>query len=148
GFVVGLDYTNPYLSPFEEFQRFKQHPIIRPLLEGGKRISYGARALNEGGLQSIPRLSFPGGMLVGDAAGFLNVAKIKGNHTAMKSGMVAAEALFNHLAQNAPGPEVISYAERLKESWVWRELLEVRNIRPSFHTGLLPGLAYSAVESF
>ena len=92
GFVVGLDYENPFLSPFEEFQRFKQHPLIRTLLEGGKRISYGARALSEGGYQSIPRLTFPGGLLVGDAAGFLNVPKIKGNHTAMKSGMIAAES--------------------------------------------------------
>ena len=89
GFVVGLDYRNPYLSPFEEFQRFKQHPAIRPTFEGGQRISYGARALSEGGLQSIPRLTFPGGLLVGDTAGFLNVPKIKGSHTAMKSGMIA-----------------------------------------------------------
>ena len=102
GFVVGLDYQNPYLSPFEEFQRFKRHPLICPLLEGGKRISYGARALSEGGLQSIPRLSFPGGLLIGDTAGFLNVPKIKGNHTAMKSGMIAAEAVFDHLAGDRP----------------------------------------------
>ena len=97
GFVVGLDYENPYLSPYEEFQKFKQHPHIRKLLEGGKRISYGARALSEGGLQSIPKLTFPGGLLIGDAAGFLNVPKIKGNHTAMKSGMIAAEALADFL---------------------------------------------------
>ena len=103
GFVVGLDYENPYLSPFEEFQRWKQHPLIRALLEGGKRISYGARALSEGGFQSIPRLTFPGGLLIGDTAGFLNVPKIKGNHTAMKSGMVAAEAFFDHLAPTMRG---------------------------------------------
>jgi electron-transferring-flavoprotein dehydrogenase len=101
GFVVGLDYENPYLSPFEEFQRFKQHPLIKGLLTGGKRIGYGARALSEGGLQSVPRLTFPGGLIAGDAAGFLNVPKIKGNHAAMKSGMVAAEALFDHLAKDA-----------------------------------------------
>ncbi|HYD65565.1 NAD(P)/FAD-dependent oxidoreductase, partial [Azospirillum sp.] len=94
GFVVGLDYANPHLSPFEEFQRYKTHPAIRPTFEGGRRIAYGARALSEGGFQSIPKLTFPGGVLVGDAAGFLNVPKIKGNHTAMKSGMVAAEAVF------------------------------------------------------
>ncbi len=98
GFVIGLDYKNPYLNPFEEFQRFKTHPAIRPFFEGGRRISYGARALNEGGFQSIPRLDFPGGALIGCAAGFLNVPKIKGSHTAMKSGMVAAEAMFRRLA--------------------------------------------------
>jgi len=147
GFVVGLDYENPYLSPFEEFQRFKQHPVIRSLLEGGKRISYGARALSEGGLQSLPRLTFPGGLLIGDAAGFLNVPKIKGNHTAMKSGMVAAEALFAHLIQGAPVPEVLGYPTKLKQSWLWKELYGVRNIRPAFHAGLVPGLLYSAFDN-
>src|ERR1700722_828115 len=132
GFVVGLDYENPYLSPFEEFQRFKQHPLIRPLLEGGKRISYGARAISKGGYQSIPRLTFPGGLLAGDAAGFLNVPKIKGNHTAMKSGMIAAEALFAHLSRLNPPPEVEDYQDRLENSWLWYELFHVRNIRPSF----------------
>src|SRR6478752_4017120 len=95
GFVVGLDYTNPFLSPFEEMQRYKTHPAIRTILEGGRRIAYGARALSEGGFQSIPKLVFPGGALIGDTAGFLNVPKIKGTHTAMKSGMVAAEAAFD-----------------------------------------------------
>ena len=147
GFVVGLDYQNPYLSPFEEFQRFKQHPLIRNLLEGGKRVSYGARALSEGGLQSIPQLTFPGGLIVGDAAGFLNVAKIKGNHTAMKSGMVAAEALFDHLGASAPAPEVSDYRARLEKSWLWKELYGVRNIRPAFDLGLLPGLIYSAFDT-
>ena len=147
GFVVGLDYRNPYLSPFEEFQRFKQHPLIRGLLEGGKRISYGARALSEGGLQSIPRLTFPGGLIVGDAAGFLNVPKIKGNHTAMKSGMVAAEALFDHLGASTPAPEVSDYRARLEKSWLWSELYGVRNIRPAFDLGLLPGLIYSAFDN-
>ena len=105
GFVIGLDYKNPFLNPFEEFQRFKTHPAIRPFFEGGRRIAYGARALNEGGFQSIPRLDFPGGALIGDAAGFLNVPKIKGSHTAMKSGMVAAETIFRRLSGDA-GAEV------------------------------------------
>lgn len=147
GFVVGLDYENPYLSPFEEFQRFKQHSLIRGLLEGGKRISYGARALSEGGIQSIPRLTFPGGLLIGDAAGFLNVPKIKGNHTAMKSGMVAAEALFDHLGMDNATPEVTSYRKRLENSWLWTELYGVRNIRPSFRWGMLIGLIYSAIDT-
>jgi electron-transferring-flavoprotein dehydrogenase len=147
GFVVGLDYQNPYLSPFEEFQRFKQHPRIRELLTGGKRISYGARALSEGGLQSIPRLSFPGGILIGDTAGFLNVAKIKGNHTAMKSGMVAAEALFDHLARGDANADVLDYEPRLKKSWLWEELRGVRNIRPSFRGGLIAGMVYSAIDT-
>ena len=98
GFVVGLDYPNPWLSPFDEFQRFKTHPAVRQMLEGGKRIAYGARALNEGGIQAVPKLVFPGGALIGDCAGFLNVPKIKGTHTAMKSGMVAAEAAAEVLA--------------------------------------------------
>jgi electron-transferring-flavoprotein dehydrogenase len=147
GFVVGLDYANPWLSPFEEFQRFKTHPSIAPFLKGGRRIAYGARALSEGGFQSIPALSFPGGVLVGDTAGFLNVPKIKGSHTAMKSGMVAAEAVFDHLAAGKSG-SVADYRERLSETWVWRELKKVRNIRPSFKFGLLAGMAYSALETF
>jgi electron-transferring-flavoprotein dehydrogenase len=145
GFVVGLDYENTYLSPFEEFQRFKQHPHIRKLLEGGKRLSYGARALSEGGYQSIPKLTFPGGLLIGDAAGFLNVPKIKGNHTAMKSGIVAADALFDHLGQD--GSEVTSYRQKLEQSWLWAELYGVRNIRPSFRAGLWLGLIYSAIDT-
>jgi len=145
GFVVGLDYENPYLSPFEEFQRFKQHPHIRALLEGGKRLSYGARALSEGGIQSLPKLTFPGGLLIGDAAGFLNVPKIKGNHTAMKSGIVAAEVLFDHLADDAS--EVMDYRTRLEKSWLWKELYGVRNIRPSFRAGLFAGMLYSAFDN-
>ncbi len=144
GFVIGLDYKNPYLNPFEEFQRFKTHPAIRGFFEGGRRIAYGARALNEGGLQSIPRLDFPGGALVGCAAGFLNVPKIKGSHTAMKSGMVAAEAVFRRLAGDG-GAEV---RRALEESWVWDELRQVRNIRPSFRWGLWAGLAYSALDTY
>ncbi|MBI5121623.1 MAG: electron transfer flavoprotein-ubiquinone oxidoreductase [Rhodospirillales bacterium] len=151
GFVVGLDYPNPYLSPFEEFQRFKTHPAIRPTFEGGRRIAYGARALSEGGLQSIPRLSIPGALLVGDAAGFLNVAKIKGSHTAMKSGMVAAETIFDALTRpydESHGLEVVAYAGRLRQSWLWEELKQVRNIRPSFHYGMWAGLAYSAIDTY
>jgi electron-transferring-flavoprotein dehydrogenase len=148
GFVVGLDYTNPHLSPFEEFQRFKTHPKVRPVFEGGRRIAYGARAINEGGFQSIPKLTFPGGMLVGCGAGFLNVPKIKGTHTAMKSGMTAAEAVFEQLGDDAAGNEVIAYEERLKNSWVWDELYQVRNIRPSFHKGLWPGLAYAGLDTY
>lgn len=148
GYVVGLDYQNPYLSPFEEFQRFKQHPAIRPLLEGGKRISYGARAISKGGYQSIPRLTFPGGLLIGDAAGFLNAPKIKGNHTAMKSGMVAAEALFEHFASDVAAPEVTNYRVKLEQSWLWEELYGVRNIAPAFHGGLLAGMVYGAIDTF
>jgi electron-transferring-flavoprotein dehydrogenase len=147
GFVIGLDYRNPYLNPFEEFQRFKTHPAIRPAFEGGRRIAYGARALSEGGFQSLPRLTFPGGMLVGDTAGFLNVPKIKGTHTAMKSGMTAAEALFDHFAGQG-GPEVVGYPERLRHTWLWDELQGVRNIRPSFRWGLFGGIGYSAIDTY
>lgn len=148
GFVIGLDYDNPYLSPFEEFQRFKTHPDIRDTFKGGQRIAYGARALSEGGFQSIPKLSFPGGLIIGDAAGFLNVPKIKGNHTAMKSGMVAAEAVFEHLMKRPDKPEIKTYRERLEQSWLWPELQQVRNIRPAFRWGLWAGLAYSAIETY
>ena len=146
GFVIGLDYSNPYLDPFQEFQRFKHHPAIRPMLEGGRRISYGARTLSEGGLQSLPRLTFPGGLLIGDDAGFLNVAKIKGTHTAMKSGMLAAEALFEALDHDQR--ELSGYPEKLRRSWVWEELRQVRNIRPGFHLGLWPGLVNATLESY
>jgi electron-transferring-flavoprotein dehydrogenase len=143
GFVIGLDYRNPFLSPFEEFQRFKTHPAIRPIFEGGRRISYGARALNEGGFQAIPQLDFPGGSIIGCAAGFLNVAKIKGSHTAMKSGMVAAETVFARL-----GGAAAHYRSAMAASWVWDELRRVRNIRPSFRWGLWGGLAYSALDTY
>lgn len=147
GFVVGLDYPNPWLSPFEEFQRFKTHPAVRPMLEGGKRIAYGARALNEGGFQSIPKLVFPGGMLIGDGAGFLNVPKIKGTHTAMKSGMVAAEAVAEALEQRPPVVE--SYPEKLRASWLWEELLGVRNIRPGFvKFGFWGGMINAALDTY
>ncbi len=147
GFVVGLDYSNPHISPFEEFQRFKTHPKIRPLFEGGRRVAYGARALNEGGLQSIPKLSFPGGVLVGCGAGFLNVPKIKGTHTAMKSGMLAAETIFD-LLKEEQGNEATDYQNRLEQSWVWPELKKVRNIRPSFHKGLWGGLIFSGLDTY
>jgi len=150
GFVVGLDYENPYLSPFDEMQRFKTHPAIRDTFAGGRRVSYGARALVEGGLQSMPRLHFPGGVLIGDSAGFLNVPKIKGTHNAMKSGMLAAEAVFQALADNdAPGQEVTAYMDAVKASWIWDELHSVRNIRPSFaRFGLFGGIAYSALDTY
>jgi electron-transferring-flavoprotein dehydrogenase len=148
GFVVGLDYENPHLSPFEEMQRFKTHPSIRHTFEGGRRISYGARALAEGGYQSVPRLVFPGGALVGDTAGFLNVPKIKGTHTAMKSAIVCAEAVFDALlAEQAPAV-LEAYPDALKKSWVWEELYRVRNVRPSFHSGLWLGIAYSALDTY
>lgn len=147
GFVIGLDYQNPYLNPYEEFQRFKTHPHFIKLLEKGKRIAYGARSLNEGGFQSIPKLTFPGGLLIGCSAGFMNVPKIKGIHTAMKSGMVAAESVFSELQKNS-ALECQSYTDNLKKSWVWNELYKVRNIRPAMHWGLLPGLAYSAIDTY
>ncbi len=147
GFVVGLDYQNPWMSPFDEFQRFKTHPAIRGFFEDGRRISYGARAISEGGFQSLPKLSFPGGMLVGDTAGFLNNAKIKGIHTAMKSGMAAAEAVYDALAQEGT-QEVKGYAKKVRDTWIWDELYRVRNIRPSFRWGLWGGLAYSAIDTF
>ena len=147
GFVVGLDYRNPHLSPYDEFQRFKTHPAISPTLEGGRRVAYGARALNEGGYQSIPKLTFPGGMLIGDCAGFLNVPKIKGSHTAMKSGMTAAEATFEALRSGKDG-ELTDYPERLKQTWLWSELYRVRNIRPSFRWGLWGGFLYAGLDTY
>ena len=148
GFVIGLDYTNPHLSPFDEFQRFKTHPKVRPTFEGGRRIAYGARAINEGGYQSVPKLSFPGGVLIGCTAGFLNVPKIKGSHMAMKSGMLAAEAVFNALTGEAEQAEAASYEAAIKKSWIWEELRRVRNIRPSFKWGMWGGLVYSAIDTY
>jgi len=148
GYVVGLDYSNPHLSPFEEFQRFKTHPAVRDVFEGGRRVSYGARALNEGGFQSVPKLTFPGGCLVGCTAGFLNVPKIKGTHTAMKSGMLAAEAIFDQIASDQPTSEPVSYAANLEKSWLWKELYKVRNIRPSFNRGFYFGMMYSALDTY
>ena len=148
GFVVGLDYSNPWLSPFDEMQRFKTHPAIRKHFEGGRRISYGARALSEGGFQSIPKLTFPGGALIGDTAGFLNVPKIKGTHAAMKSGMLAAEAVADALANGRPA-EPETYEARFRNSWLHTELHGARNIRPAFaKMGLYGGIAYSALDTF
>lgn len=148
GFVVGLDYQNPTLSPFEEMQRFKLHPRIKPLLQDARRIAYGARTLVEGGLQSLPKLTFPGGILIGDTAGFLNVAKIKGNHTAMKSGMIAAESLYVHIHENLEGEECTCYSDNFRKSWVYKELYKVRNIRPGFHKGMWFGLMHAALQTF
>ena len=131
GFVVALDYKNPYLSPFEEFQRWKTHPAIRAEIEGGKRASYGARAINEGGWQAIPRLAFPGGTLIGCAAGFVNVPRIKGSHTAMKSGMLAAEAAFEAVAADRRGDVLESYEPAVRSSWIADELKIVRNAQPA-----------------
>jgi len=148
GYVIGLDYPNTWLSPFDEFQRFKTHPAVRTMLEGGKRISYGARALNEGGFQSIPKLVFPGGLLIGDCAGFLNLPKIKGTHTSMKSGMLAAEAVAAALASDAPAERLDAYPESLQASWIWDELRTVRNMRPGFAKwGMWGGLVNAALET-
>ena len=145
GFVVGLDYKNPYLSPYMEFQRFKHHPEIKKILEGGRRINYGARALNEGGTQSLPKLTFPGGMLVGCEAGFLNVPKIKGTHLAMKSGIIAASTILENIDTK---DEISNFEDQIKNSWVWSELYKVRNIRPSFKWGFWKAIVYSALDTY
>ena len=145
GFVIGLDYKNPYLSPYLELQRFKHHPAIKKLLEGGRRINYGARALNEGGVQSLPKLTFPGGMLTGCEAGFFNVPKIKGTHLAMKSGMIAAQSIFDNIDKN---DEILEYESSIKKSWLWKELYKVRNIRPSFKWGFWKAIFYSAIDTY
>ena len=147
GFVVGLDYTNPHLSPYEEFQRFKTHPEIRKYFEGGRRVAYGARAINEGGLQSLPKMVFPGGMLIGCDAGTINMPKIKGTHTAMKSGMLAAESVYEALANgDTGGNEIEAYTENFRRSWVWDELHEARNVRPSFKWGLFGGTLFTGID--
>jgi electron-transferring-flavoprotein dehydrogenase len=166
GFVVGLDYANPYVNPYQEFQRWKHHPAVRRHIEGGECLQYGARCINEGGLQAIPKLTFPGGALIGCSAGFLNVPKIKGTHTAMKSGMVAAEAVFDALkgddaasaaaatpgvtgsAGERAGLEVTRFQRDMEASWVYKELKEVRNFHPAFKAGLLPGMAYSGASAY
>ncbi|GAA0633295.1 electron transfer flavoprotein-ubiquinone oxidoreductase [Sphingomonas ursincola] len=130
GFVVALSYQNPHLSPFQEFQRWKTHPEIRKILEGGKRVSYGARAINEGGWQSVPKLAFPGGALIGCSAGFVNVPRIKGSHTAMKSGMLAAEAAFRAIQADRTSDELSDYQENLNASWIAEELKKVQNVEP------------------
>ncbi len=136
GFVVGLGYENPHLSPYEEFQRFKTHPEICKFLEGGKRIAYGARALTAGGLQSLPKLTFPGGALIGDDAGFLNAARIKGSHCAIKTGALAAEACFEALAAERQNDELTAYPEAFKNSWLYDELYKARNFKPWMAKGL------------
>ncbi|OCK80052.1 electron-transferring-flavo protein dehydrogenase [Lepidopterella palustris CBS 459.81] len=151
GLVVGLDYPNPWLSPYGEFQKMKHHPLYKTVLEGGKCISYGARTLNEGGFQSIPKCAFPGGALIGDTAGFLNVPKIKGTHTAMRSGMLAAEATYDALTSTDEGSVFLyGYEDKLRASTIWSELKQVRNMRPSFHTplGLYGGIMYAGLEAY
>ena len=146
GFVVGLGYENPYLSPFEEFQRFKTHPAIRGFFEGGKRISYGARAIAAGGLQSLPRLAFPGGVLIGDEAGFLNASRIKGSHCAIKSGMLAAEAAAAALKARRAQDELTTYPESFRSSWLYDELHRARNFKPWMSKGLYLGSAMVGVD--
>jgi electron-transferring-flavoprotein dehydrogenase len=147
GFVVALDYSNPYLSPFEEFQRWKTHPAIRAEIEGGRRVSYGARAINEGGWQAIPELVFPGGALIGCSAGFLNVPRIKGTHTAMKSAMLAAEAAFDAISNDRSNDVLADYPVQLRASWVDKELRLVRNAQPAVaHWGGTLGTLYAGLD--
>jgi len=147
GYVVALDYQNPHLSPFEEMQRFKTHPEVRGFFEGGKRLSYGARAINEGGWQSVPKLTFPGGALIGCSAGFVNVPRIKGSHNAMKTGMMAAEAAFDAIVGGSEGhDELVAYAEAYEASWVYKELRKVRNVRPALKWGTVMGSLYGGLD--
>ncbi|MBI4739996.1 MAG: electron transfer flavoprotein-ubiquinone oxidoreductase [Betaproteobacteria bacterium] len=146
GFVTGLGYSNPYLSPYEEFQRFKTHPRIREFLEGGKRIAYGARAMTAGGLQSLPKVVFPGGALIGDDAGFLNAARIKGSHGAIKSGALAAEACFAAVRGGRSGDELAAYPEAFRQSWLYEELYKARNFKPWMAEGLVVGALMSGVD--
>jgi len=143
GYVIGLDYKNPHLSPFDEFQRFKTHPKIRKIIEGGKRISYGARALIEGGIQSLPKMFMPGALLVGCNAGTLNMPKIKGSHTAMKSGIIAAETINEHIKENK---DLSIYEEKFKRSWAYKELYAARNVKPSFGWGLILGIIFTGID--
>ena len=143
GYVIGLDYKNPHLSPFDEFQRFKTHPSIKKYLEGGKRIAYGARALIEGGIQSLPQMYMPGALLVGCDAGTLNMPKIKGSHTAMKSGMIAAETIDEHFKEKK---NLSIYEEKFNKSWVYKELYEARNVKPSFSWGLILGIIFTGID--
>ncbi len=147
GFVVNLNYENPYLSPFDEFQRFKTHPSVRHFFEGGKRIAYGARAINEGGLQSIPKLTFPGGALIGCSAGFVNVPRIKGSHNAVKTGMLAAEAAFDALKNGSEGgDELTAYPEAVRASWTWKDLWKVRNVKPALKYGMWLGTMVGGIH--
>jgi electron-transferring-flavoprotein dehydrogenase len=146
GFVVGLAYTNPYLSPFEEFQRYKTHPAIRAFFEGGKRIAYGARAITAGGLQSLPRLTFPGGLLIGDNAGFLNASRIKGSHAAIKSGMLAAGAAFDALCAGRASDQLLAYSQAFEQSWLHDELHRARNFKPWMAKGLYTGTLMVGID--
>ena len=146
GFVVGLGYSNPYLHPFEEFQRYKTHPEIRRFFEGGRRISYGARAISAGGLQSLPKLAFPGGVLVGDDAGFLNAARIKGSHAAIKTGMLAAEAAFEALAAGREHDELAAFPEAFRASWLHEELHRARNFKPLMSGNLYTGALMVGID--
>ena len=143
GYVIGLDYQNPYLSPFDEFQRFKTHPSIKKMFEGGKRISFGARALIEGGIQSLPKMYMPGALLIGCDAGTLNMPKIKGSHTAMKSGLIAAEAIVENIKNKT---DLSIYEKKFKESWAYKELYAARNVKPSFSWGLILGIIFTGID--
>ncbi|WP_175716077.1 electron transfer flavoprotein-ubiquinone oxidoreductase [Burkholderia ambifaria] len=146
GFVVGLGYTNPYLSPFEEFQRYKTHPSIRAFLEGGKRVSYGARAITAGGLLSLPKTVFPGGALIGDDAGFLNASRIKGSHAAIKTGMLAADAAFDAVQAGRQSDELNAYPDAFKQSWLYTELYRARNFKQWMAKGLYLGTLMVGLE--
>ena len=143
GYVIGLDYKNPYLSPYDEFQQFKTHPEIKKILTGGKRISYGARALIEGGIQSLPQMHMPGALLIGCDAGTLNMPKIKGSHTAMKSGIIAAQVIDKHIRD---GENLSIYEKEFKNSWLYKELHLARNVKPSFKWGLIPGMIITGID--
>src|SRR5215212_2061958 len=147
GFVVHLNYRNPYLYPYMEFQRFKHHPLISQVLEGGRRVAYGARAITEGGFQSVPKLTFPGGVLIGDSAGFVNVPRIKGSHNALKTGMMAAEQAFAAIQMGRQSDELLEYEAAYKASWVYKELRTVRNVKPLWSRfGTLLGVLLGGIE--
>jgi len=147
GLITDLSYSNPHVSPFDEFQRYKHHPVIKQYLEGGQRVAYGARAIVKGGLQSQPKMTFPGGLLIGDDAGTLNFAKIKGNHTAMKSGMIAAETVAEAIAAERTSDEVTEYTSKYQDSWAWKELHMQRNFGPAQHKwGNILGSAYAFID--
>jgi electron-transferring-flavoprotein dehydrogenase len=147
GFVVHLNYQNPHLFPYMEFQRFKHHPLIAQVLEGGRRVAYGARAITEGGFQSVPKLVFPGGALIGCSAGFVNVPRIKGSHNAMKTGMMAAEAVVAAIAEGRAGDELAAYEEAYSHSWVYEDLKKVKNVKPMWSKlGLIGGVALGALD--
>nr|WP_237057086.1 electron transfer flavoprotein-ubiquinone oxidoreductase [Microbulbifer sediminum] len=147
GLITDLAYSNPHVSPFDEFQRYKHHPVIKQYLEGGQRVAYGARAITKGGLQSQPKMTFPGGLMIGDNAGTLNFAKIKGNHTAMKSGMIAAETVAEALAAERASDELTEYSDKYRNSWAWKELHKQRNFGPAQHKfGNILGSAYAFLD--